>query len=424
MNKIDTEDGVVTELINVLPINKRSTDSTISHKSCCSNVKNIITKNNDDNHVVFIDENRINLTIEQCKEWIDNMNNSFTSSQISYEEVNDVNEQYTLEDPRYNISSLGITGSLLTKHVDTFLTEKYKEGYVFKILESSGLVDKTRIFSTRASIKSVSFSGNERHFISLNYTLRGNYDGTTNTLLIKFLGSSLAHVLAKGKEKTPIHILFIKYLRENTNLLTIKGLSIKLNFDILKNVNTTGEIYNIRYNKLFLYQILRYLWAPLHIKYSEEYFKIKDSLEKYDFMEILSLINVIVFSGNYYSPFPSSENGILTNSNINEVFEKTAVHSTNQATSKTVLYPKFIRSIRNAYKKGEFELAMVNLINATYGVRPEIKKITIISKSNFGFLSENTEYTVLDQNSKAFKIHADDFADRWYKKTRFEYEEL
>jgi len=169
---------------------------------------------------------------------------------------------------------------------------------------------------------------------------------------------------------------------------------------------------------LAVHSLIRYGWHTNYTNFIDNFFTVKKAVPEATFFELLLMVS---FAGNYsgyHSIFePNNKGGFMPSSKI----VKNLNSSPDNINGSVYQEPKLKDLHANAIKflkAGNWRKGYEDMLVASYGSKNKELR-TIKALSDFGQLTKKVDYTIIDENYSSYKVTADDFSFRWYKKERF-----
>lgn len=186
---------------------------------------------------------------------------------------------------------------------------------------------------------------------------------------------------------------------------------------ILVRVDAKGLNHN---ELLAVHSLIRYGWHSKYTQLIQRFFEARAAVPEATFFELLLMVSIRGNYSGYYSIFePSHKGGFMPSSKIMNNL-KNAKSDINGCVYQKLNIPdiyenakKFLRESNPNYRKG-YEALLIS----SYGSKNKELRC-VKAKEDFGQLTGDKEYTIIDENYGSFKVTADDYSFRWYKKERF-----
>jgi len=171
--------------------------------------------------------------------------------------------------------------------------------------------------------------------------------------------------------------------------------------------------------RLFIHTLLRFAWHESYSGFIESYFNMKKDVPEADFFELLVMVSV---AGNY-----SGGNGICQNPEHANYFRKKKDILTDlrkgSAINTSFTAPPMVSignysEIQQNLRGNNVRKAYEDLLYASYGKKNK-EVLTAVSIQDYGELTKGNKYIIRNENERSYKVLADDYCERWYRKARF-----
>lgn len=180
------------------------------------------------------------------------------------------------------------------------------------------------------------------------------------------------------------------------------------------------------YDRLLTHTLLRYTWSSSYKNMLPTFYEILAELPRINFYHALALAQIKYDYNGYFGVFPNIGSSNNPNARLLYFINPKAVQPgvikggiNSFFGSNLGITPYDLKEVRGLLKNKNYEKAYSIVYKASFRLMKLETIKELEAKMNFGELTKGKKYAAYAENEKSYKVLANDFCRRWYKKVRF-----